>query len=191
MMMRIVGIALLVSLLPSALAQPAGAQSELRKRLGVPQPSLLFSTKHRLSFGEGGYKVVRSFVISQSRKYFYMRFGQGVRYENARYECYDRNGRLVSRFRVLDDEARYEKHTSDEYKIIKTTFIVDEAPFEHDTLCVLLIDIIDINSNHQSKKQDDEEYNNEEYVKRLYKFLVFSPDGKIDNQKTNKLNLIL
>lgn len=110
-MRRIVGMVLLAGLWLSLFAQVDKVQRDIQKRFGVPPPKLLFSIDHRISVGEWGLSTPKLFLISQDNNYFYISLTP-LFYDIS---CYDRNGRLISRFQPLSDEEMYkEKFSKDQ-----------------------------------------------------------------------------
>jgi len=175
-MIRIVGIALLSNLMFGLVAQPV--QSELYKLLDVPQPRRLFSIKHRVSFGEYGFSLASLFLISKNRKYFYLSFGFGMTF-NPYIECYDHNGQLVSSFRVLDDKVVYEERKLGDQRITESNGVVGVGLFEDDTLCFLIRNTVKKYIRSEEEKSDSQV---------SYRFLVFTPQGTLDEKKSIKLN---
>jgi len=181
-MMRIVGIALLFNLMFGLVAQPV--QSELYKLLDVPQPRRLFSIKHRVNRGEGGISLSELFLISYNRKYFYITFSYtpfdpfySDYYRGSIINCYDRNGQLVSTIRVfsegkelikeeLEELYKMDKSEREKRQIYSPASIICASSIEDDKLC-LLVRVYDGNKN-------------------VYKFLVFTPQRKIDKKMSSK-----
>jgi hypothetical protein len=177
-MMRMASIALMTSFLLSVLVQPAGTQSDIRKQLKVPQPQRLFSIKHRVSFGEGGFSQASLFLVSQIRKYFYISFIK----VNPSVMCYDRNGQLVSCFRVFSDgKEMYEERKSGNQLITTTQGVVYADLLKNDKIYFLI-------GKHVAKRYMGSEESDEEFS---YRFLVFTPQGLIDKQETSKLNAMI
>jgi len=169
-MMRMMSISLIVvSSWLSLFAQPDGVQLDIQKHFGVPQPKRLFSIHRRIRYGpEVGLVLSKLFLINQDGYYFYFSFF-GV-YPYYRISCYDRNGRLVSNFEVLSEKERF---GDDREASVQCVSLFDDGK-----ICFLV---------HQFRRIIKEK-TTEEYS---YKFLVFTPHGKIDEKSTNKLNQMI
>lgn len=166
--MRMMSISLIVvSYWLSLFAQPDGVQLDIQKHFGVPQPKRLFATECRISYGpEGGLVSSELFLISKDSNYFYISFGST--YPQWHIYCYNRNGRLVSNYRVRSVD-----------EMMEGDIVSCASIFDDNKLCFLL--------ERYRRIPDKDKY---EKV-GSFEFLVFTPEGKIDKKSTDKLNRMI
>jgi len=179
-MRRIVGMVLLAGLWLSLFAQVDKVQRDIQKRFGVPPPKLLFSINHRISVGEWGLSTPKLFLISQDNNYFYISITP-LFYDTS---CYDRNGRLISRFQPLSDEEMYKETLSKDQSEFQESQFTFVRLFDDNKIVFLIYQY-----KRTGKKSEGNEYDGFLYEEEdSYKFLVFTPYGKIDEKSTTKLN---
>lgn len=178
-MRRIVGMVLLAGLWLSLFAQVDKVQRDIQKRFGVPPPKLLFSIDHRISVGEEAGLLPALFLISQDNNYFYISFSELFRDTS----CYDRNGRLISRFQPLSDEEMYKEKFSKDQSERQESWFEFVSLFDDNKIFLIY------QHKRTGKKSEGNEYDGFLYKEEnSYKFLVFTPYGKIDEKSTTKLN---
>jgi hypothetical protein len=184
-MRRIVGMVLLAGLWLSLFAQIDKVQRDIQKRFGVPPPKLLFSIDHRLGSGEWGLSTAKLFLISQDNNYFYISFFRDI-------SCYDRNGRLISRFQPLSDEERYKEMLSKDQSEFQESRFTYVRLLDDNKIVFLIYQYKRTGKKSEGEKLFGYEYYGFLYKEEVsYKFLVFTPYGKIDERSTTKLNHML